>query len=151
MSKKIKQINPEDNYQAEENTKVISETKKNFIAWVKAHKKQLVLAGGGIATIIAAILGIKNKGAIEALRISLEENIKKVSSEITPVTTPILKAVTSTRAYTLPTEMINVSGHIRTMPVGKHHSVKKAIEAASMGITLLPNQTLVDSYSKYAS
>lgn len=39
----------------------------------------------------------------------------------------------------------------REMPatkIGRHHSAAKALEAAGLGIYLLPNQTLVDAYTK---
>lgn len=135
----------------------VSGDKKGFLAWVKAHKKQLIMAGVGITTIIAVILGIKNKAALEALWLSLEESIKKVPAEVTPaitetpVTVPVVETVVSTRSYTAPSETFDVSQHIRTMSAGKHHSPEKAAEAALLGIELLPNQTLVDTYKKCAA
>lgn len=38
-----------------------------FVAWIKAHKKQLILVGVSIPTIIAVVLGLKNKDALKAL------------------------------------------------------------------------------------
>lgn len=55
------------------------------------------------------------------------------------------------RVYTLPQEAFDVSQHIRTLPRNQHHSAKKATEAMSLGIDLLPNQTIVDTYTKYAA
>lgn len=51
--------------------------KKSFIAWVKEHKTQLLLAGVSVTTIIMTILGIKNKEAISTLWESLKKEIEK--------------------------------------------------------------------------
>ena len=53
------------------------EDKTEFISWIKAHKKQLVLAGVSIATVIAIAVGIKNKSEIIKLRSALQEKIKR--------------------------------------------------------------------------
>lgn len=53
------------------------EDKKDFIAWVKAHKKQLIITGVSITTIIAIIVGIKNKSEIIKLWNTLQERIKR--------------------------------------------------------------------------
>ena len=51
--------------------------RKGFVAWIKAHKKQLILVGVSIPTIIAVVLGLKNKDALKALWDNLNEEIKK--------------------------------------------------------------------------
>ncbi len=53
------------------------EDKKDFIAWIKAHKKQLILAGISITTVIAIVVGIKNKSEIIKLWNALQEKIKR--------------------------------------------------------------------------
>lgn len=53
------------------------EDKKGFIAWIKAHKKQLILAGISITTVIAIVVGIKNKSEIIKLWNALREKIKR--------------------------------------------------------------------------
>ena len=55
------------------------ETQKGFLAWVKVHKTQLILIGVSIPTIIAVILGLKNKDTIKALWGQLNEEIKKAN------------------------------------------------------------------------
>ena len=60
----------------EQNVEDIPE-KKSFIAWVKEHKPQLLLAGLSVTTIIMTILGIKNKEALSALWDSLKKQIEK--------------------------------------------------------------------------
>ena len=39
---------------------------RSIIAWAKAHKKELAIAGISIVTLIATILCIKNKSALKA-------------------------------------------------------------------------------------
>ena len=154
MNENIKQVNSEEPCPIKQNTEILLETKTGFIAWVKSHKKQLILSGVGITTIIGIILGIKNKDALEALWGSFEEITKRARTaplalpEV-PTTTSMLESVASQRTYSQPTKPFDVSGHIRRMAIWKHHSAEKAAEAAALGIELLPNQTLVDSYTKY--
>lgn len=61
----------------EEEKREIKENKKNdLITWIKAHKKQLILAGISIPTVIMIALGLKNKDAIKALWAELREEIE---------------------------------------------------------------------------
>lgn len=141
----------------DKDVEVPPETKKSFLVWVKVHKKQLILTGVSITTIVGIILGIKNKYAFAELWASLADNIKKVSvSKATAITVnqsyvSVPDASHPVRTYTTPTEAFDVSRHIRTMTADKHHSAAKAAEAAALGITLLPNQTLVKPYTKYVA
>lgn len=133
------------------------ETKKSFLVWVKVHKKQLILTGVSITTIVGIILGIKNKYAFAELWASLANSIKEVSvSKATAITVnqsyvSVPDAFHPVRTYTTSIEAFDVSRHIRTMTADKHHSAAKAAEAAALGITLLPNQTLVKPYTKYVA
>lgn len=125
-------------------------------AWAKAHRRQLILTGISIVSLAAFILGIRNKESLFALLTSLKERLR-VSSGSVPVKCQALSAPVSvkevletTRSYTQPTVPFDVSQHIRTLSGSRQHSVEKAMEAASMGIMLRPNQTLVDAYTKCA-
>lgn len=135
----------------------MEDKKTRFIAWVKAHKKQLLLAGISVTTIIGVIIGLKNKEVIMDLWDSLKIRITKVpeklpeSLSVVPVTPSALEDVISVRSYTSPQEAFDVSQHIRNLSGGRHHSAEKAAEAAALGISLLPNQTLVDTYTKCAA
>jgi len=51
--------------------------KSKIIAWVKEHKVQLLFAGISITTLVATILGLKNKAAIAELWTSLKKDIEK--------------------------------------------------------------------------
>lgn len=53
-----------------------TDNSKGFIAWAKAHKKQLIIAGVSIPTIIAIALGLKNKDALMKLWDGLREEIE---------------------------------------------------------------------------
>ena len=156
MSENIQKVNTEETVQLDQNVEAIPETKKGFLAWVKFHKTELILAGVSITTIIGVILGLKNKEALAELWATLSKSITKSPTETSVVAsaataTPVLETVVSTRAYTPPTEAFDVSRHIRTMAEGWHHSAEKAAEAAALGIELLPNQTLVGPYTKGAA
>lgn len=135
----------------------MEENRKGFIVWIKTHKKQLLIAGISVTAIIGIILGLKNKEAIKELWETLENSLSKTSDKlpesITIVQTspPVIEEVIPIRMYTSPQEPFDVSQHIRNLSGGRHHSVEKAAEAAALGIDLLPNQTLVDTYTKYAA
>lgn len=137
----------------------MKEEKKGFIAWMKKHRKELIVTGiSSITAMILVILGIKNKEAIKELWDSLEESIAKApvisSDEVTAPATvqiadvPLQEPILATRAYTSSQSQFDVDGCIRNLPEGWHPSDKKIAEAASRGIELMPNQTLVDPYVK---
>lgn len=135
----------------------MDENKKGFISWVKTHKKQLLIAGISVTAIIGIIIGLKNKECIKELREYLENSLsktpEKLPESITIVQTalPTIEEVIPVREYTSPQEPFDVSQHIRNLSGGRHHSIEKAAEAAALGVDLLPHQTLVDTYTKYAA
>ena len=125
-----------------------------FVDWIKAHKKQLLIAGISVKAIIGIIIGLKNKEAIRELWAVLENSLsktpEKLPESITIVQTapPVIEEVIPVRLYTSPQEPFDVSQHIRNLSGGRHHSIEKAAEAVALGIDLLPHQTLVDTYTK---
>ena len=129
--------------------------KKSLLEWVNVHKKQLIIAGISIPFIVGIIIGFKNKDVVMELWSRLEKSIKKSPDIIITETRggQVIASGPNTMvshcSYTVPQESVDVSQHIRTMSGGRHHSAEKAVEAAMLGIVLLPNQTLVDSYTKY--
>ena len=135
----------------------MEEKKDSFKAWVIAHKKQLILAGISISVVLGIILGIKNKDALEELWTAMKlkiRNVPKTELIVEPIlqtSTPQLQIVTAPHTYTRPQEPVNVGLHIRTLSGGRTHSAEKTAEALALGIDLLPNQTLVDPYTKYAA
>ena len=137
--------------------KKMEEHQKGFLAWVKDHKKQLIIAGISVTTLIGIILGLKKEDAIMELWMGLEKNIKKDSRAIpaevliAQFSVPDLDTIVVHRPYTSPQTPFDVTQHIRTLSGGRQHSAEKEAEAAMLGIVLLPNQTLVDSYTKFVA
>lgn len=131
--------------------------KHKFVDWVKAHKKQLLIAGISVTAIIGIIIGLKNKDAIKELWAALDNSLSKnpeklpESIAIVQAAPPVIEEVIPIRLYTSPQEPFDVSQHIRNLSGGRHHSSEKAAEAAVLGIDLLPHQTLVDTYTKCAA
>lgn len=128
-------------------------------SWAKTHKKELVLTAIGIAATLGVAYGIKNKAVISELLPACKADTKQ-APKITPNTTPViqvtaptvvLELVESKRPYTRPTEPFEVTCHIRDLAEGFHHSTAKALQALEMGIDLPENQTIVNSYLKYAA
>ena len=135
----------------------MEDKKTDFLGWIKQHKKQLILAGISISVVIGIILGAKNKDILEELWATLK---RRTNNDLQPKYQPISltqtvmpenDALITPRNYTLTQEPVDVCMHIRTLPVGRVHSAEKAAEAEAIGILLQPNQTLVDSYTKYAA
>lgn len=142
----------------------MEEQKKGFLAWIKAHKKELVIAGISATALIGIIICIKNRDSIEALWKSISstleksptkepkvsqmafEKIAQASATVTDVINPTeISVINTTRAFQDP---IEVSDHIRNLHEGWCASAKKITEAEAMGIILQPGQTLVDAYTK---
>lgn len=126
----------------------------SFIKWVKVHKKSLLLAGISVTAIIGVIFVLKNKDAIMDLWESFEKGIIKIPEKLpeplsaASVTPHASEEIIPARKYTSPQKAYGVDQHIRNLSGGRHHSAEKAAEAAALGISLSPNQTLVDSYTK---
>lgn len=57
----------------------VTEDKKGIMDWIKAHKKQLILIGISISTLIAIVLGLKNKDAMMELLDNLKDEVEKAN------------------------------------------------------------------------
>lgn len=132
----------------------MEEEKTGFLQWVKANRKQLIIAGVSIAVVIGFVVGVKNKETILELWSSLEMKItggtKKVTGNksIQQIDIDSFNTVVKPRGYIASALPFDVSQHIRTLSGGRQHSTEKAIEASELGIMLMPNQTIVNSYTK---
>jgi hypothetical protein len=140
----------------------MEEQKRGLLAWVKAHKQELIIAGISAATLIGITLCIKNRDSIEALWKSLSRAIEKSSAEAPEVSQTTIEKIaqSSVTDVSNPTEIpvinatrtfqnsFEVSDHIRNLHEGWRASAKKITEAEAMGIILQPGQTLVDAYTK---
>ena len=132
------------------------EERKGLIRWIKEHKKELIIAGISVATMILIVLGIKNRETLKALWDSLRKVTKEPTAKIAE---PVIKVamempqdsaqevitVMTSNSDTLPFE---VSRHIRNLPEGWHASPEKIAEALKNNIILMDGQTWVDSYMK---
>lgn len=142
----------------------MEDQKKGFIQWVKAHKKELVIAGISIASIIAIIIAIKNKDSIVALWKSLRKSIdrppvKSVANSYDAVeniiheSVSLAETVSEAQIIQFPVgrniqSTFDVSDHIRNLPNGCHASAEKIATAAEHGFKLKSGQTWVDGYTK---
>jgi len=126
--------------------------KKNFMDWVKEHKKELIIAGVSIATIISLIVGIKNRKTFKEAWESLRKLVEKIPETISDVelipiaeVTPVKEIVESniTTADRIPHD---VARHLRNLPEGWKASAEKIATAAKHGFDLLPGQTWVEAY-----
>lgn len=120
--------------------------------WVKAHKRVLTIGGVSIISLIGIAIGLKNKDALAELLSSFSSPIEQaVPIEILATeAAQSIDDVSSTEDYIRLVEQY-VRMHIRNLPEGQHHSLMKAAEAEMLGIDLLPNQTIVDSYNKFVA
>ena len=80
MSEIKKEFIEEETTVLEPEVDTLPESKKGLLTWIKAHKKEPILIGVSIPTIIAVVLGLKNKDAIKALWSQLNEEIKKANT-----------------------------------------------------------------------
>ena len=134
-----------------------TETEIRLASWIKSHKKHLIWAGVGITAITGIVLSIKNKDTLVLIVKKINKTTKQDSVDMLitlpteQLEIPIVEATKAPRTYTTPTKPFSVSQHIRTMAVDHHHSEERAVAAAELGIELLPNQTLVDSYTKFVT
>ena len=133
----------------------------------------LIIAGISIGTLIAIVLGIKNREAImevwaslkkvvekpteKALRAPVMEKVAKVAPVISvaPATDQVLGEVKplveecaaeiGRQGYAAP---FDVSRHIRTLSEGRHASPEKVEAALKLNIVLQDGQTWVEGYTK---
>lgn len=145
----------------------MEEQKNGFIQWVKANKKELIIAGVSIAAIIGIIVGIKNKDKIMALWESLRKSVenspvkvpiasREVVESIAHEPAQVVEVVSATEIIKFPSNYktqvpFDVCDHIRNLPDGWHASAKKITTAAEYGYNLNPGQTWVDTYTKGVS
>lgn len=140
------------------------EEKKGFIEWIRANKKELMIAGICIMAIIATVLLCSNRESIIALWDKLKKTLKKspvnklaeismgsivdatnptAVNAVEVVVEPVANVVRS-----LPQNPFEVTAHIRNLPEGWCASADKIATAAEHGYELLQGQTWVKGYIK---
>lgn len=114
-----------------------------FTAWVKAHKTELIIAGGAVLTTVGAILLVDNWETVKGM---FQKEAKITPSRTINVVTevPTVPAVESEPIL----RIIDVREHLRNLPQGHHPSVWKIAEAAGSGIELAENQTIVSAHPR---
>ena len=126
--------------------------KNKMIQWIKEHKKQLLIAGICVTTLIVTILGIKNKDLLKAIWGNLKAKIEPASEKVVH----IVAEKTTATSVPAPTKLVSddpsipfeVRRHIRTLPEGWKASPDKIAAALEYSIILTERQTWVDSYIK---
>lgn len=126
---------------------------RKMIRWIREHKKALIIAGISIGTLIAIVLGIKNREAIKALWASLRKVAEKPAvhaMKAPPVEAahPAVEDVVTVVAQHRETIPFDVAKHIRNLPDGWHASADKIATALENGFELAEGQTWVSDYMK---
>lgn len=134
----------------------IDENTHSFCAWIKEHKVQLFLAGISITATLMMCLRAQDQEVIDNVWRKLKEsiNLKRGTmlegNSLSEISNVPIELDSVQRVYTRSCLPFEVHQHIRNLPEGRHHSMEKAMEAAELGISLLPDQTIVDSYTRYS-
>ena len=142
----------------------MQEEKTGILAWIKAHKKELIITGISMTTIIGVILGIKNREAImnlwESLRLAITKQpleaaeVKSIlSTTSAPISVPVIDIVPATEITVIRTtgtaqSPFDVSEHLRNLHEGWQASATKIATAAEHGYNLQPGQTWVELFTK---
>lgn len=116
-------------------------------SWWDNNKKKVYIAGGIILGLGAVYYLSKNHRCFSTMhKFCCKKMVPAAQIERIPAAainvTDIVHAEEVAEMLT-----VNVDSYIKTLPEGWHHSAKKAAEAAELGIELLENQTIVDSFS----
>ena len=80
---------------------LMEDQKKWFISWVKAHKKELIIAGISIATIIGIIVAIQNKNKILELWESLRKCTKNPQVKVPTASGKVVESISQQSAHVI--------------------------------------------------
>lgn len=150
---------------------------KGIRSWIRRHKKVLIIIGSSVAAACGGLLLYLNRDFFEGLFSDnntkkqmggdnqdtvtcmsdvngiLNQDFLKADTDISDITENVVETVEDA-VDTEGSKIINdglpflVSGGIRNLPEGWSASQEKIEEAQNLGITLGPNQTIVDSFYK---
>ena len=133
-----------------ENDKQLQD-KHGFIAWAKAHKKELALAGISIAAINAVIIGIRNKTALCKVMSELNSLLSKPRGHSPVISTKNIAQPAVAELTVIDSDLVehlDVRMHIRNLHEGWQASAEKIATAAEKGYILGQGQTWVEPYTK---
>lgn len=123
----------------------MKEENKSFAGWVKAHKRELIIAGISATAIIALIVGMRNQQEINALWRQLKLTISRSNNSSPSVSMDKVQVAEETTSRLIP---FDVSEHVRNLHDGWSASADKIATAAEHGYELKPGQTWVEAYKK---
>ncbi|MCL1857707.1 MAG: hypothetical protein FWF92_00535 [Oscillospiraceae bacterium] len=128
---------------SEENKRLYDRVKEK----VKEHKTEIIIAGITVATIVGVVLLTENWDVIkkQVLISDVKNSIIKNKSIPSLTPTPININITNNVPVEKP---VDVSKHLRNLPMGWNASLEKIKSALEHGFTLTENQTWVDNYTK---
>lgn len=130
--------------------------RKRLVQWIKAHKKELIIAGVSIAAVVGVVLLIRNRKALKAYwsyllgLIPKSETASTVSETSVKAAEVVAKSAEACKKAARTDNVIpfEVAKHIRNLPDGWHASPGKIATALENGVTLHEGQTWVDTYWK---
>ena len=126
---------------------------RKLVRWIQEHKKVLVIAGISIGTLIAVVLGIKNRETIKVIWASLRKVAEKPvvhAVKVPPfeMVNPVVEDTVAVVVQCGETIPFDVTKHIRNLPKGRHASANKIATALENGFELAEGQTWVTNYMK---
>lgn len=124
--------------------------KKTFVDWINEHKKELIIAGVSIATIIAVIIRTKNDKALEKawepIRKLVEKAPETMTKSVSVADVVPENEIGEVNIISAGRASHDVAGHFRNLPKGQKASAQKIATAAEHGCDLPPGKTLVEGY-----
>lgn len=126
-----------------------------FNAWVKKHKKGILIAGGTIVAIGAGWMVYRNWDSINGIfkTIKPEPVVIKNPQASVKAAMPVVDVVPEGPTQAV-TKIINngepfgVCGHPRNLSDGRNASAEKIAQALENGIELREHQTWIENYLK---
>lgn len=137
-----------------ENTIYVKEQEQGVKGFWHRNKKTVLAIKGVLLAVGAGYVVYKNWDSLKDVFISGDTKSAmipnpKVTVDIQAQITEALPEKTATITKIINNgEAIDVSMHIRNMPIGWKASQEKIEKAVKLGINLLENQTIVDPYLK---
>lgn len=127
--------------------------KKSFTTWVKEHRKELIIAGVGIAVLTISVVVLKKKATPRGSRV-IEDMTKSILNKASSIEAESVTEATTTVVIGKVNETIthrkvshDVASHLRNLPKGRCASPLKLATAAEHGFQLSPGQTWIETYT----
>ena len=130
---------------------------RKLIRWIKEHKKQLIIAGISIVTLILVVLGLKNRESIKALWDSLKKTVEQPTAHVATIAfteetaKPVIENVPKGLIQHREVIPHDVAKHLRNLPLGQQASEMKRATALENGFVLAEGQTWVIDYATGAA